>query len=154
MKNNEIRKNLDTILKDKLKNKISNNSNEENTEDVYVHDNLNKIDSASYNKRQDKYDYLSDLSEDKLLEKIGDDLEENKSILKIAIDKDYCEVMKQLIVKNSNISNELIDNKSLLFYSAEKNSIKCRNYLINTGADLKTDFQGKNLFTLQPIKAI
>ncbi len=145
LKNNEIRKNLDTILKDKLKSKITNNSNEEITEDVNVHDNLDKIDSTSYKKKQDKYDYLSDLSEDKLLEKIGDDSEENKAILKIAIDKDFGIVLKQLIIKNSNISNELIENKSLLFYSAEKNSVKCRNYLINSGADLKTDFQGKNL---------
>ena len=147
LKTNKIRKNLDKVIKLDSKGfngdiQLFSDENIETNNNPVVE---NEINLSTNTKKTDKYDYLSDLSEDKLLEKIGDNLEENKAILKIAIDKDFGIVLKQLLIKNSNISNELIENKSLLFYSAEKNSIKCRNYLINNGADLKCEYQGKNL---------
>ncbi len=147
-KTNEIRKNLDKALKDKLRNNnykfsdkdIPDNSDVINNTNVYV----NNSNSDTSKKKLNEYDYL-DLTENELLEKISNNFEENLVILKVALDKDFGKVLVKLIEKDSNIANVEIEEKSLLFYTAEKSSIKCRNYLINNGAYLKTEYQGKNL---------
>ncbi len=147
IKNNEFRKNLDVDLKNKFTNSVlkKDKENEDIDENSNDYENNNTTNLKANNKKVGKYDYLLDLPEEELLNKIGDDIEENKAILKVAIDNDYGRVLKQLLAKDSNLYKELIENKSLLFYSAEKNSVKCRNYLINNGADMQTEYQGKNL---------
>lgn len=141
IKNNEIRKKLDVVLKDKLNIKTDfteiNKNNNPNPPEKSI--------PTTNNKKIGKFDYLLDLSENELIEQVGDDIEKNKAILKVVVDKDYEKALKGLFDKDGNLERELIENRNLLIYSAEKNSVKCRNFLINKGFDLNTEYQGKNL---------